>query len=110
MEGLYMPADAEGIIAAEVAELAAKLEGAGVVNVSHVPLHVRLVHAFIRTKGAGELRVARIHFASELYMPLQQALRRVYFLAIRAHVSLVHMMRRIVIRVVTQVPAAGAGA
>lgn len=105
MEGLYMPADAERIIAAEVAELAAKFEGAGVVNVSHVSLHVRLVHALVRTEGAGELRVARIYFASELHMPLQQALR-VDFLAVWAHVSLVHVMHGIVIHVAAQVPAA----
>lgn len=106
MEGLYMSADAERIIAAEVAELAAKLEGASVVNISHVSLHVRLVHALVRTEGAGELRVARIYFASELHMSLQQALRRVDFLAVWAHVSLVHVMHGIIIHVAAQVPAA----
>lgn len=70
MKGLYVSANAEGIIAAEVTEFAAELEGAGVVNVSHVSLHVRLVYALIRAESAGERRVARIHFATELHMPL----------------------------------------
>lgn len=70
MEGLYVSANAEGVIAAEVTKLAAELEVAGVVNVSHVSLHVRLVHALIRAEGAGECCVAHVHFATELHMPL----------------------------------------
>jgi len=94
-------ANAERIIAAEIAELAAELEGAGVVNVSHVSLHVCLVHALVRAEGTGERRVARTHFASELHMLLEQALRRVDFLAMRAHISLV-------IHIAAQVPIAAA--
>lgn len=65
-----MSANAKGVIAAEVAELAAEFEGAGVVNVFHVSLHVRLVHALVRAEGTGERRLARIHFASKLHMLL----------------------------------------
>lgn len=70
MEGSHVSANAVGVIATEVAELAAELEGTGVVNVFHVSLHVRLVHALVRAKGAGEHGVTRIHFATELYVPL----------------------------------------
>lgn len=70
MEGLNVSANAEGIIAAKVAELAAELEGAGVVNVSHVSLHVRLVRALVRAVGTGERRVALIHFACRMHMLL----------------------------------------
>lgn len=71
MEGPLVPANAVGVIAAEAAELAAELVvGIGVVNVSHVSLHVRLVNALVRAVGAGERGVTRIHFATELYVPL----------------------------------------
>lgn len=70
MEGPLVPANAIGVIAAEAAEIAAELLGAGAVNVSHVPLHVRLVHALVRAVGTGKCGVSRIHFAIELYVPL----------------------------------------
>lgn len=71
MEGLYVSADAEGVIAAEVTELAVEFKGAGVVNVSHVPLHVRLVRALVWAESTGEtVRVVWIHFARELHVLL----------------------------------------
>jgi len=70
MEGPHVPANAVGIIATEVAELTVELEGTGVVNVFHVSLHIRLVYTLVRTKGTGEHGVTRIHFATELYVPL----------------------------------------
>jgi len=69
MEGLYVPANAEGVVAAEVAELAAELEAAGVMNIAHVSLHVCFVYALVRAESTGECRgVARIHFTTELHM------------------------------------------
>lgn len=71
MEGPLVPANAVGVIAAEAAELAAELVVViGVVNVFHVPLHVRLVPALVRAIGTGKRGVTRIHFATELYVPL----------------------------------------
>jgi len=69
MEGLYVSANAEGVVAAEVAELAAELEAAGVMNIAHVSLHVCFVYALVRAESTGECRgVARIHFTTELHM------------------------------------------
>lgn len=93
MKGPYVPANAEGVITAKVAELAAKFEAAGVVNVSHVSLHVGLVHALVRAEGAGELRVTRIHFATQLYVLLQQVLRDIDLLAEGTYIPLVHVIR-----------------
>lgn len=70
MEGPHVSANAVGIIATEVAELAAELKRTGVVNVFHVSLHIRLVYAFVRTKSTGEHGVTRIHFTTELHVPL----------------------------------------
>jgi len=104
MEGLYVSANTEGVIAAEVAELATKFDDAGVVNVSHMSLHVGFVHALVWTKGARELcyGIAWIHLAAELYVLLQQIPREIYLLAERA--SFVRVIRR-VIHVAAHVPA-----
>lgn len=60
MEGSHVPANAERIVAAEATELAAELVTAvGAVDVSHVSLHVGLVHALVRAVAAGELRAVR---------------------------------------------------
>lgn len=84
-----MPAYAEGVVAAKTAQVAAKLVAAlGVVDVSHVPLHVGLVHALVRAEGTGERRVPRIHSATDLHVPLQQVLQGVHLPAEDAHVSL----------------------
>lgn len=89
MERLHVPAHAEGVVAAEVAEVAAELEHPGLVDVPHVPLHVRLVGALVRAEGAGELGVPRVHLAAELHVPPQQVLQREDLLAEAAHVALV---------------------
>lgn len=104
MKGFYVSANAEGIIAAEIAELAAKFDDAGVVNVSHMPFHVGFIHAFVWTKSARELRygITWIHLAAELYVLPQQIPRKIYFLAKRA--SLVRVIRRVV-HVAARVPA-----
>lgn len=94
MKRLHVSSHAEGVIAAEVAEVAAEFKAARVVNVSHVPLHVRLVHALVRAKRAAELRAPRVHLAAELHVPLQQVLQRVNLPAVGAHVSLVHRVIR----------------
>lgn len=55
MESFHVPANAERVVAAEATKLAAELVAAvGVVDISHVSLHVGLVHALVRTEGAGE--------------------------------------------------------
>jgi len=71
MKGFYVSAYAERVIAVEVTELATKLKAASVMNISHVPLSIGLIHAFIRTEGAGKLRATRIHLAAKLYVFLQ---------------------------------------
>lgn len=71
MEGPLVPANAVGVIAAEAAELAAELVVVtGAVNIFHVSLHVRLVCALVGAVGTGVRGVTRIHFATELYVPL----------------------------------------
>lgn len=91
VESSHMSANAERIVAAEAAKLAVELVTAVVVvDVSHVSFHVGLVHALVRAEGTGEWRAARIHPTAGLHMFLQQVLQRVDFLAVGAHVSLVH--------------------
>lgn len=84
-----MPADAEGVVAAEVAEVATELENPRLVHVPHVPLHISFVGAFVGTVGAGELRVPRVHLAAELHVPSQEVLQREDLLAEAAHVAFV---------------------
>lgn len=96
MEGLHVSAHAEGIIAAEIAEIAVELHGVGAVKVPDVSLHVGFVHALVRAKGTGELRAARVHLATELQMLLQLVLWRKGFLTERTRVLLGRVGCRIV--------------
>ncbi|KAK2584901.1 hypothetical protein KPH14_002497 [Odynerus spinipes] len=89
MEGLHVSPHAERVIAAKIAEIAAELEAAGVVDVTHVPLHVRLVHALVGAKAAGELGATGIHFAAELHVPLQEILQGEDLFAEGAYMTLV---------------------
>lgn len=89
MERLHVPAHAKRVIAAKVAQVASELEHAGLVNVPHVPLHVRLVGALVRAERAGELRVPWVHLAAELHVPPEQILQREHLLAEPAHVAFV---------------------
>lgn len=92
VKGPYVSTDTERVIAAKIAELTAEFVATSIVNVSHVSLHVGFVHALIRTESAGELGVTRIHFASHLYVLLQQILRGVDLLAEGTYVPLVHVI------------------
>jgi hypothetical protein len=62
------------VLAAEVTEAAPELDAAPVVDVPHVPLHVRLVHALVSAKVTLKHGGPRILLAGELHVPLQQTL------------------------------------
>ena len=66
-----MPAHARGVLAAEVAQVAAELDATAVVDVTHVALDVRLVHALVVAEVALEDGGARVHTAGELRVTLQ---------------------------------------
>lgn len=106
MKSSYVSTDAERVIAVKIAELTVEFVATGIVNVSHVSLHVGFVRALVRAECAGELGVARIHFTSHLYVLLQQALRDVDLLAEGTYIPLVHMMcgRTIVVRLIAHIP------
>lgn len=95
VKSLHMSSHAEGIIATKVAQIATKLKHAGVVNVSHVSLHVCLVSALVRAKRASELRISRVHLAAELHVPPQQILQREDLFAETTHVTFVIIQHRL---------------
>lgn len=60
MEGFHVSSDAGGVVAVEVAQFAAEFQIAFLMDVLHVTLDVRLVHALVRTEGALNLGNFRI--------------------------------------------------
>lgn len=91
MKRVHVPSHAEQVIAAKIALITAEFQHAAVVNIVHVPLHVRLVHARVRAKRTDELGVPRVHFTRQLHVPLKKILQREHLFTVTAEMPLVQV-------------------
>lgn len=82
MKSPHVPSNAKRVAAAKVAQLAGEFHAPIVVHVSHVTLHVCLVHALVGARGALKLAAPWIHFAANLNVTLEQAAQVIGLLAV----------------------------